>query len=165
MTRSRRLSASLPAACAALALLAALPACTPPTDNLGNRYLKQDVAAIQVGRSSKNEITRLLGSPSSTAPLDDNTWYYINARQVQWAFLKPTTREQNVLVLRFDQGGILQEMKELDLKDAQAATYVDRRTPTRGGEPGIILSLYDTIMRGPVGGARKTADKRRGPEY
>jgi outer membrane protein assembly factor BamE (lipoprotein component of BamABCDE complex) len=144
----------------ALALVIAAAACNPITDNLGNRTLKENVEQIQVGRTSKAEVARLLGTPSNVAAFDPDTWYYISARQVQYAFLKPRTVDQNVLMIRFDGGGIVREMKELGLKDAQPTTYVARTTPTRGGEPGFLRSIYDTVMRGPVGRQRQGT---RGP--
>lgn len=148
---------------ATLALALAAGACNPITDNLGNRALKESVEQIQVGRTTKNEVVRLLGSPSNVAAFDANTWYYISARQVQLAFLKPRTTEQHVLAIRFDEAGVVKEMKELGLKNAQAAGYVDRTTPTRGGEPGLVRSLYDTVMRGPV--TRGKPGTGRGPDY
>ncbi len=148
---------------AALALVLAAAGCNPITDNLGNRALKENVEQIQVGRSSKNEVVRLLGSPSNVAAFDQDTWYYISAKQVQYAFLKPRTTEQNVLVIHFDGAGIVREMKQLGLEDAQTTSYVDRATPTRGGEPGFVRSLYDTIMRGPVN--RGKSQPSRGPQY
>jgi outer membrane protein assembly factor BamE (lipoprotein component of BamABCDE complex) len=147
------------AAVAAIAIAAA--ACHPITDNLGNRTLKENVEQIQVGRTSKAEVARLLGSPSNVAAFDPDTWYYISARSVQYAFLKPKVVEQNVLVIRFDGAGIVRETKQLGLEDAQASTYVARTTPTRGGEPGFLRSIYDTIMRGPVG--RQRQQSPRGP--
>ena len=148
---------------ATLALAIAAGACNPIADNLGNRTLKENVDQIQVGRTSKNEVVRLLGSPSNVAAFDANTWYYISARQVQYAFLKPRTTEQNVLAIRFDEAGLVKEMKQLSLENAQASTYVDRTTPTRGGEPGLLRSLYDTVMRGPINRSKTTSG--RGPEY
>ena len=147
----------------AISLAALASACNPVTDNLGNRTLKENVEQIQVGRSTKSEVARLLGSPSNVAAFDENTWYYISARQVQLAFLRPRTEEQAVLSIRFDKSGVVQEMKQLGLDDAQATTYVDRTTPTRGGEPGVLRSLYDTMMRGPGVGRGKS--QRPGPDY
>lgn len=146
-----------------LVLALAAGACNPITDNLGNRALKENVEQIHVGRTTKNEVVRLLGSPSNVAAFDANTWYYISARQVQYAFLKPRTTDQNVLAIRFDESGVVKEMKQLGLQDAQASTYVDRATPTRGGEPGLVRSLYDTLMRGPVNRAKTGTS--RGPDY
>jgi outer membrane protein assembly factor BamE (lipoprotein component of BamABCDE complex) len=146
---------------AVIALALAAGACNPITDNLGNRTLKENVEQIQVGRTGRNEVVRLLGSPSNVAAFDPNTWYYISARQVQYAFLKPKITDQHVLVIRFDGTGVVSEVKQLGLEDAQATTYVDRTTPTRGGEPGFLRSIYDTVMRGPVG--RQKQSSPRGP--
>jgi outer membrane protein assembly factor BamE (lipoprotein component of BamABCDE complex) len=146
---------------AVAAIAGAAAACNPITDNLGNRTLKENVEQIQVGRTSKAEAARLLGTPSNVAAFDPDTWYYISARQVQYAFLKPRTVDQNVLVIRFDGAGLVREMKQLGMEDAQATTYVARTTPTRGGEPGFLRAIYDTIMRGPVG--RQRQGSPRGP--
>jgi outer membrane protein assembly factor BamE (lipoprotein component of BamABCDE complex) len=161
-TRSR-LRAGSPLAILLLAFAAA--ACNPITDNLGNRTLKENVEQIQVGRTTKAEVVRLLGSPSNVAAFDPNTWYYISARQVQYAFLKPRIAEQHVLKIRFDGSGVVAETKQLGIEDAQATTYVDRTTPTRGGEPGVLRSMYDTLMRGPINGSKTAVNKPRGPDY
>jgi len=160
----RRASRGPLAGFAAILALALLGACNPIVDNLGNRTLKENVEQIQIGRSNKIDVFRLLGSPSNIAAFDENTWYYISARQVQLAFLRPRTTDQHVLLIRFDSGGIVREMKELGMEDAQATTYVDRVTPTRGGEPGMLRSLYDTIMRGPVTGTQRRTGRGPGPE-
>ena len=161
--RSARLGGARFLAGLGLAVLAA--GCNPIADNLGNRTLKENVDQIQVGRSTKIEVQRALGSPSNVAAFDENTWYYISARQVQLAFLRPRTTEQSVLAIRFDQSGVVREMKQLGTEDMQATTYVDRTTPTRGGEPGILRSFYDILMRGPLSNKKTEAAKRRGPEY
>ena len=161
-----RIASRLPRAAGLAALLAAslvAAACNPITDNLGNRALKDNVEQIQAGRTTKNEVVRLLGSPSNVAAFDANTWYYISARQVQYAFLKPKTMEQQVLQIRFDESGVVREVKQLGLEDAKETTYVSRVTPTRGGEPGLLRSLYDTMMRGPINRGKKDAPK--GPDY
>lgn len=161
---TRRASRGAPTGFAAILALALLGACNPIVDNLGNRTLKENVEQIQVGRSNKTDVVRLLGSPSNIAAFDENTWYYISQRQVQLAFLRPRITDQNVLLVRFDGGGIVREVKELGMQDAQSSTYVDRVTATRGGEPGLLRSLYDTVMRGPVQGTRGRTGRRPGPE-
>ncbi len=150
---------------AALALAAVIAGCNPIVDNLGNRALKEDVDQIKIGQSTRNEVQRLLGSPSSTAALDENIWYYISARQEQWAFLKPELTEQQVLMVRFDAAGIVREVKSMGLNDAQRVAHVSRTTPIRGGEPGVLRSLYDTLLRGPITRPQDPKNKPRGPDY
>ena len=148
---------------AVLLLAWAAAACNPISDNLGNRALKENVDQVQAGRTTKAEVVRLLGSPSNVAAFDANTWYYISARQVQYAFLRPRTTDQHVVAIRFDESGVVKDLKQLGMEDAQATTYVGRTTPTRGGEPGVLRSLYDTIMRGPIN--RSKTGSPKGPEY
>ena len=141
-----------PISLAALAVAATLGACQPIVDNQGQRALKEDVEQIQVGRSTKNDVARLLGSPSSTAPLDANTWYYMSVRREHYAFFEPRVREHQVVMIRFNQGGVVAEIKGADIGDRRSVSLTDRTTPTRGGEPGFLRTLHDTMLRGPVTG-------------
>jgi outer membrane protein assembly factor BamE (lipoprotein component of BamABCDE complex) len=158
----RNRAASRPLPLAALGLAVALGACQPIVDNQGQRAVKEDVEQIQVGRSNKNDVARLLGSPSSVAPLDANTWYYMSVRREHYAFFEPRVREHQVLMIRFNQAGVVAEIKGADAKDRRNVAVTDRTTPTRGGEPGFLRTLYDTILRGPVSGREQKT--RPGPE-
>lgn len=141
-----------PLSVSVLAVAAALGACQPIVDNQGQRALKEDVEQIQVGRSTKNDVARLLGSPSSVAPLDANTWYYMSVRREHYAFFEPRVREHQVVMIRFNRGGVVAEIKGADIGDRRNVSLTDRTTPTRGGEPGFLRTLYDTMLRGPVTG-------------
>lgn len=137
----------------------ALGACTGNIDNRGNLPDKKHVASIKPGATTRGQVLRQLGSPSTVAALDRNTWYYISKREERWAFLNPTIRQQQVLEIRFNKAGVVQTMKVYGLKDAKNVKLVARETPTTRGEPGIVRSLYETITRGPV---RPRRGARRG---
>ena len=134
----------------ALASALALGACTGNIDNRGNLPDKKRIATIKPGATSRGQVLRQLGSPSTVAALDKNTWYYISKKEERWAFLNPTIRQQLVLEIKFNQAGIVQSMKTYGLKDAKRVRLVARETPTSRGEPGLVRSLYETFTRGPV---------------
>jgi outer membrane protein assembly factor BamE (lipoprotein component of BamABCDE complex) len=134
----------------ALAGALALGACSGNIDNRGNLPDKKNVATIKAGATTRGQVLRQLGSPSTVAALDKNTWYYISKREERWAFLNPRIRQQQVLEIKFDNAGVVKSMKTYGLKDAKSVRLVARETPTTRGEPGIIRSLYETLTRGPV---------------
>ena len=65
---------------ASVALASLLAACTWPQVVRGNLPEADSVADVQPGISTKADVTRLMGSPSSIGAFDTNTWYYISRR-------------------------------------------------------------------------------------
>lgn len=146
---SRRLATPLLAISMSAGMLA-LGACAPNVDHRGNLPDKQRVATIKPGTTTRGQVLRLLGSPSTVAALDRNTWYYISKREEHFAFLNPKVRQQQVLVIKFNKAGVVQTMSRYGLKDARRVKLVARETPTTRGEPGLVRQLYETFTRGPI---------------
>ncbi len=133
---------------AALAL--AVGACKPMVDYRGNDPDKDKVATIKPGVTSKVQITRLLGSPTTISPFDQQTWFYISRKEERIAFLKPRIRQQRIVAISFDRSGVVTGVKRYSLKDAKKVRYVARTTPTQIEEPSLLRSLYDLLITGPV---------------
>ncbi len=125
-------------------------ACKPIVDYRGNNPDKDRVAAIKTGQSTKVQVTRLLGSPTTVSPLDQRIWYYISRREERIAFLKPSIKSQKIIEISFDGAGVVTGVKRYSLKDAKKVRYVARTTPTKIEEPSLLRSLYDLLITGPV---------------
>jgi outer membrane protein assembly factor BamE (lipoprotein component of BamABCDE complex) len=129
------------------ALLGWLAACgpmAPPTQVRGNPVDPDQLAELVPGVSTRADAQSLLGSPTSKASFDDNTWIYIG--QVTKPIVASTlhvTRQQ-VVVLTFDNKGVLRAIKTLAKKDALPVQMVDRITPSPGGN----VSAWDQIVTG-----------------
>src|SRR5688500_3853850 len=74
---SGQLVRRLMAATAALCLAAA---CTPTISTHGHRVDADRLAQIQPGVSSREEVARLLGSPSTVGTFDQESWFYVSQR-------------------------------------------------------------------------------------
>ena len=146
-TRSLRLTAALVAA-------AAVVACSPTLETHGHILRDPAVKQLQPGVQTREDIVRLLGSPSSKAPFDENTWYYIGHKTESVAFFKPDITEQNVLVLRFDESGTLQSAGKVSPESGKEVAFVERETPTAGHELGFMEQLLGNLGRfnAPSGG-------------
>lgn len=141
------------------ALLAAglvtLGACTPNIDNRGNLPAKERLAAVKAGTTTRAQVQRLLGSPSTIAALKGNTWYYISKTEERFAFITTKVHTQQVIEISFNDAGVVQRVRRYTLKDAKDVRLAERETPTRVDEPGLIRSLYDTLTRGPFGSRQR----------
>lgn len=138
-------------ACAGLALASALAAslaaCQPRIDTRGNLPDPDNVLRINPGIDGRDQVADLLGTPSSIATFDDRTWYYISRRTETFAFFEPDVVDQEVLMVKFDEAGIVSDMKIYGLEDSQPIQPVERTTPTLGREMTILQQLIGNLGR------------------
>lgn len=112
--------------------LMSLSACSIPINDRGNMPKANALAQIKPGVTNKQSVTRLLGSPSSIAVFNNNTWYYIGHKTKDIAFLKPEVLSQEVVAIHFNKKGVVTAIDRKNLKNAQAVTPNPNKTPAQG---------------------------------
>jgi outer membrane protein assembly factor BamE (lipoprotein component of BamABCDE complex) len=105
------------------------------------------VEKLEVGAQSREDVVRLIGSPSAVATFNPNIWYYISQTQEYWAYTKPKISSQNVIQVTFSESGRIEAIKNFDLKDAQDIQMVQRITPTSGKELTILEQVLGNVGR------------------
>lgn len=136
--------------CTALLLsvtAAAAMACSPIVETRGFLVDDDRMAGLAPGRSTAREVLGVLGTPTTVAPFDDRTWLYIGQRTEKVAFFAPEVTERRVLVLRFDDTGLLQAMDDLSADDGQVVALVDRETPTLGRRMTFLEQVLGNLGR------------------
>jgi len=126
-----------------------LTACSGNLETRGFVRDESSIEQIKAGVQSKDEITEILGSPSSIATFTERgeTWYYISRKTEHFAFLEPTVTDQRVLAVNFDEEGLVAAIQHYDLEDRKIIKPVSRTTPTRGRELGFFEQLFGNIGR------------------
>ena len=129
----------------------------------GNHVDADQLKELVPGTSTRNDVTALIGSPTARATFDDNTWIYISEVTRPRIARVQGVLSQDVLVLSFNEQGVLQDMKRLNQDDALPVTVVARTTPSPGTEASFLQQLFGNIGRfnainpstgsGPTGGA------------
>jgi outer membrane protein assembly factor BamE (lipoprotein component of BamABCDE complex) len=127
----------------AAALLSA--ACDPYSDIRGFAPAPGTVDKLEVGTQSREDVVRLVGSPSAVGTFNPNVWYYITEKQENWGPSRPWIAEQNVIQISFNEQGRVANIKYYDLKDAQNITMVSRITPTSGKELTVLEQLLGNV--------------------
>lgn len=137
-----------------------LTGCAPIVAQRGNLVEDSRMAQIQVGQTTREQVQYVLGTPTTTGTVDGSTWYYIGRRTEQTAFLDPEVTAQRILRVRFDAGGTVQEMTEIDGSDAAYVAPVARVTPTVGHDLGFFEQLLGNLSK--PSRKKKKDDKRGG---
>lgn len=140
----------------ALCLAPALAGCSVfapiPTDR-GVIIEAADYDKLVPGTSTRADVSGLLGSPTAHATFDDNTWIYIGEVTAPVPTMRPRVQSQKVVVLTFDQGGVLRSRRVLNKSDAHDVAMASGATPSPGSETSFMQQLIGNVGRySPLGG-------------
>lgn len=127
--------------------LAVLTACARTPDVRGHVPDPVALAQVRPAMQSREQVEKLLGSPSSVAVFNGEVWYYIGARTETFAFYRPKVLERQVIAIVFDASGIVKEVHRYGLEDGQEITPVARVTPTHGKRLGLLEQLLGNLGR------------------
>lgn len=134
-----------------LLLLAALATvavgCSPTVRTHGNRLDEAAIAQIQPGATSRAEVERLLGSPSSLSTFDDSAWYYVSQRTETRSFYQSNVVGQDVVAIEFDERGVVQSVDRHGMEQARAIDPVSRTTRTAGNELTVLEQFIGNLGR------------------
>ncbi len=136
---------------ATAALVLALGACSVPEfmsfdpQTRGNMVDAEQLKELVPGTSSRADVTSLLGSPTAKATFDDNTWIYIAeiTRPVIGGTLE--VDHQHVVVVSFNQAGIVRNIETKTKADAKPVQVVSRTTPSPGSDASILQQLLGNV--------------------
>ena len=135
--------------CAAMLAVCALAlgACAEKIDVRGHMPDDEDLARISPGVQTKNDVAQLLGTPSTVSAFRDSKWYYIGQKSTEFAFFAPEVLERRVVVVSFDDKGVVTDTKVLSLADSQEVDPVARETPTEGRELTFLQQMFGNLGR------------------
>jgi outer membrane protein assembly factor BamE (lipoprotein component of BamABCDE complex) len=132
---------------AAVAAIALTSGCAPSVQTHGHRLDEAAIAQIQPGRTTRDEVARLLGSPSSLATFDDSSWYYVSQRTEVLSFYQSDVVQQDVVTISFDPQGVVSAIDRRGLDDARTVRIVQRETPTTGTEMSMLEQFVGNLGR------------------
>lgn len=153
---------------AALTIAIGLAGCSaiqPVAQLHGNKVDADQLKELTPGTSTRADVSALIGSPTLHATFDDNTWIYVSEITRPRIGRTMGVEEQKVVVLTFDDRGVLSGVQTKSDVDSLPVSVVARTTPSPGSEASFLQQLFGNIGRfnaagvsptaGPSGGAPK----------
>ena len=121
-------------------------------ENHGQIYGKNlDLNELQIGKTTKNEIVELLGSPSTTSNFDnEQSWIYISSEFKKFIFLDGSNTDQKILILSFNQN-TLKNKELLSKNDINNIEYEETLTDSRGKKVNWIKDFFSNLNPDPYG--------------
>lgn len=127
----------------------------------GNMVDLDSLKELVPGTSTRADVTTLIGSPSAKASFDESRWIYIGEVTQPRIASTQAVVKQKVVVLTFDEKGVLRDVKQLGQKDSLPVDVIARTTPTPGGHASIFQQIFGNVGKfgpglgsnaGPTGG-------------
>ena len=120
------------------------------TNQIGDIPDKARIQAIKADKHSKEDVIRLLGSPSSITLFEKESWLYIDSKEKNRVFLGPKEIERNVVKITFKNDGLVEKVTQLSLEDGQKIEPDKTVTPVSGKDLSVIDELIGNFGRFPA---------------
>ena len=121
----------------------------PVVKHHGVPFLEKKQASLIVNNSNKNDIKKILGTPSTKSKFDTDVWIYIERKQTQ-SNIRNLGRmkifKNDVLVLELDRYGILKK-KEFYNKDDMENIKIVEATTEAGFKKNSFIYDFMSSMR------------------
>jgi outer membrane protein assembly factor BamE (lipoprotein component of BamABCDE complex) len=122
-----------------------LAGCSATIDYRGKIPEPEQIAKLNIGQSEEEVIT-LIGSPTNTSLYGPQNWYYIYKKTARTSFFDPTTLEERILIITFDDHGKVTNITETT-PDGQVINPISYKTPTAGQDQTFLQQVFGNFGR------------------
>ena len=127
-----------------LAMMFLATACTPMAASRGNLLDDFQMKEVQPGVDTRDEVVRKIGSPTTIAPFDDNTWYYIGQKTSKSGIMDAKVTEERIVVVTFAADGLVNNIVER--KDGREDIPITQnQTPTTGNDFTFMQQMMGNL--------------------
>jgi outer membrane protein assembly factor BamE (lipoprotein component of BamABCDE complex) len=125
----------------------ALGGCAPTYTVHGYAPQVLELQQVEAGIDTRGSVQRRLGQPSAYSTFESDVWYYVSSRVEKFAFYRPEVIERTVVVVRFDENGLVDSTSRFGLEDGAVVDLITNTTPTYGRELTILQQIFGNIGR------------------
>ena len=131
-------------------ILVILNACKlqEPSKNHGIVFLKNRSEKLELNKTNKNDVIRIIGQPHTKSINNNNDWIYIERVLTKGEYHKlgqNILKSNNVLVLSFNKYGILEKKTFLDKNDKKRLKFSNRETQNELTKKSFVEKLLTSI--------------------
>ena len=116
----------------------------------GVPFLEEKQKLLVINVTNKNEIRKILGSPSTTSRFDNDVWIYIERKLTQSEFKnlgRMKLIKNDVLVLEIDDRGVLNNKSFYNKDDMENVKMVEATTEDGFGKKTCIYDFMSSMRQ------------------
>ena len=122
----------------------------PVVKHHGVPFLEKKHKLLEINKSNKNDIQKILGSPSTTSKFDNDIWIYIERKQTQSKlknFGKMVVYKNNVLVLELNNYGLLKKKQFYNQDDMNKLKISDYSTGQTFKKNSFVYDFMSSLRQ------------------
>ena len=130
--------------------------------NHGFISLDNKLEKIVINKSNKNDIIEVIGYPSSISKFNSNKWFYIERKQTNQSLFKLGIKKiskNNILVIEFNNKGLVKNKKLVNLNDMNDLKYVKKITTKEFEQDNTIYNIFSSLREKVNAPARNRTNK------
>ena len=113
----------------------------------GFSFINEKFDKITVNNTNKNDVRSLIGPPSSISNFDD-IWFYIERKNLSQSVAKLGKRKldkNNILILTFNEKGLLAKKEILDINDMKDLEIDENVTKKKFNQNNLAYNILSTL--------------------
>jgi len=130
------------AACLAAALLSG---CAAQYSNHGYIPPQEDLDQVAIGIDTLDSVRETLGASGSGSVVNENAIYYVRSRVRSFAMYEPEVVDREVLVVSFDEAGVVQNVERFGLERGQIVPLTRRVTSSGVSDLSFLQQLFGNL--------------------
>ena len=118
------------------------------SNNHGFTSLQIKFEKILINKTNKNDILNIIGPPSSISNFNKNKWFYIERTKANQSLFKlgiKKTLKNNILIVKFNNKGILEEKKLLKLDDMNDIKFTKDITDKDYKQNDVLFNILSSL--------------------
>ena len=113
----------------------------------GFRFVDTKIDKIQLNKSNKNDVRRIIGPPSSKSAFN-NTWLFFERKKTNQSLFKlgrKNISRNNILIIEFNNMGLVKDKTLLDLNDMNDIKIAEKKTKKEFAQDNFVYNLLSTL--------------------
>lgn len=119
-------------------------ACSPTVAQRGNLVEDYQMSEIKVNESTRSDVLRAIGSPTTQSTFDPDVWYYIGQEMEKHGILDPEVVKERIVLVAFNEEGYVQAIQDID-RDRMNVPISKDQTETRGNEVTVMQQFLGNL--------------------
>jgi outer membrane protein assembly factor BamE (lipoprotein component of BamABCDE complex) len=118
------------------------------SNNHGFKSLQEKFKKITINKTNKNDMLKIIAPPSSVSNFNKNKWLYIERMKTNQSIFKlgiKKINKNNILIVEFNNKGILKNKKILKLNDMNDIEYVKAITEKDFKQNNILFNILSSL--------------------
>ena len=113
----------------------------------GFSSIDKKVDKIELNKSNKNDVRKIIGPPSSKSTFND-VWLYLERKKTNQSLFKLGKKNistNNILIIEFSNMGLVKDKTLLDLNDMNDIKIAEKKTKKKFAQDNTVYNILSTL--------------------